>query len=80
MSDTIAQTIENGDVGAAFRYWDTDQLLAMQERDGWSVRTGIDVITHSGTVKHAHHDLSAFTDDAIDTPAEIAERRTRGRA
>ncbi len=32
-------------------------------------------VTHSGTVKHAHHDMSSFTDDEIERLAEIAERR-----
>ena len=32
-------------------------------------------VKHSGTIKHAHHDMSAFTDEEIDTLAEIAERQ-----
>lgn len=36
--------------------------------------TTVDV-KHSGTVKHAHHDMSQFTDDEIDTLAEIASRQ-----
>ena len=32
-------------------------------------------VTHSGTIKHAHHDMSGFTDDEIDALAEIAERQ-----
>lgn len=31
-------------------------------------------VHHSGTIKHAHHDMSAFTDEEIDTLAAIAER------
>lgn len=36
--------------------------------------TTVDV-KHSGTIKHAHHDMSQFTDDEIDTLAEIASRQ-----
>ena len=32
-------------------------------------------VRHSGTVKHAHHDMSTFTDEEIDTLAAIAERQ-----
>ena len=32
-------------------------------------------VTHSGTIKHAHHDMSQFTDEEIDTLAEIAKRQ-----
>lgn len=32
-------------------------------------------VTHSGTIKHAHHDMSAFTDEEIDTLAELAEKK-----
>lgn len=32
-------------------------------------------VKHSGTVKHAHHDMSQFTDDEIETLAAIAERQ-----
>ena len=31
-------------------------------------------VRHTGTIKHAHHDMSHFTDDEIDTLAAIAER------
>ena len=37
-------------------------------------KTTVDV-THSGTIKHAHHDMSAFTDEEIDVLADLAERR-----
>lgn len=37
-------------------------------------KTSVDV-THSGTIKHAHHDMSGFTDEEIDTLAEIAKRK-----
>ena len=37
-------------------------------------KTTVDV-THSGTIKHAHHDMSQFTDEEIDTLAEIAKRQ-----
>ncbi len=36
----------------------------------------VDVV-HSGTIKHAHKDMTAFTDDEIDALATIAERRKR---
>lgn len=32
-------------------------------------------VRHTGTIKHAHHDMSAFTDDEIVTLAAIAERQ-----
>ena len=32
-------------------------------------------VRHTGTVKHAHHDMSTFTDEEIDTLAAIAERQ-----
>lgn len=32
-------------------------------------------VTHGGLVKHAHHNMSAFTDDEIESLAAIAERR-----
>lgn len=37
-------------------------------------KTTVDV-THSGTIKHAHRDMSQFTDEEIDTLAEIAKRQ-----
>lgn len=68
---TITKAIRDGDVGAAFRY------LALQERSEWAERANLDV-NHSGTIRHAHKDMSAFTDDEIDRIAEIAERRKAG--
>ncbi len=53
-----------------------DALVKMRE----SVRRpapklGTIDVKHSGTIKHAHHDMSHFTDDEIDALAAIAERR-----
>lgn len=33
-------------------------------------------VRHSGTVKHAHHDMSMFTDDELEAMAAIAERHS----
>lgn len=64
---TITKAIRDGDVGAAFRY------LALQERSEWAERASVDM-NLSGTIRHAHKDMSAFTDEEIDRIAEIAER------
>lgn len=54
-----------------------DAIVRIREsvrKPGAKTVTSVDV-HHSGVVKHAHMDMSAFTDDEIDALAAIAERQ-----
>lgn len=75
-ADTFLQTSER--LNQAVRsVADTRDIVSIRETVRKSEprnKATIDV-THSGTIKHAHHDMSAFTDEEIDTLAELAERK-----
>lgn len=56
---------------------DPREIVTIREsvRKPTSKATATVDVTHSGTIKHAHHDMSQFTDEEIDTLAEIARRQ-----
>lgn len=77
-ADTFVETARRfNDLIHSPGYFDANTLARIREsvRKPEPKTTATVDVHHSGTIKHAHHDMSAFTDEEIDTLAEIAARR-----